>query len=163
MTNKKGVAEVLSWSAGLVLIFVLVVVAILAYNVGGLGKKASVDVVLSSGEYNFYNSLASQRVGAALFMSDFSGPNNGELLEKVYSGSRGEATFGKPVDAFIKMISYDYFGLIVGQMRVVVRTQLDSKDISGCGQFDDFSLFYLATGKKEYSNVGVLVRRCKDV
>lgn len=160
--NKKGAGEVFSWAAGLILIFVLVIVVILAYNLGGLGKKADIEIVLSSGEYSFHNSLANQRIGAALLMSDFSSSEKGELLGNVYSSYKGEAAFGKSVDEFIKMISYDYFGLVIGQIRVVVRTQPDSKDVAGCGVWDDVSSFYLPTKKQEYSNVGVLVRECKN-
>lgn len=162
--NKKGVAEVLSWSAGLIVIFILVLVAILAYNIGGLGKRASVDVTLSNIDYNCYDSLASQRVGAAFFMYDFASSEKGELLRRVYSTSkRRESMFKDVADVFLKMISYDYFVLKIDADWILptFRQGFSAGDI--CGGRDDFALFYLSGGLNKYSNVGVLVRECKNV
>jgi len=162
MFNKKGVAEALSWTAGLIVIFSLVVVAILAYNIGGLGKRANIDVTMSSIDYDFYDSLRSQRIGAAFFMYDFASSEKGEILRKISESFRGEAAFGKSVDVFIKMISYDYFGLVMDEMRVIVRERSDLKGVTSCSKWDDFALFRLPN-KDKYSNVGVLVRECKHV
>ena len=91
--NKKGATEGITWIVGLIAILFIVVLSIIIYNYGGLGKKTlveiatskysgggNVDVVLNTGSADFFNVLAGQRLNAFFLSSDLSGVNKGMLI-----------------------------------------------------------------------------------
>lgn len=93
MKNNKGAAEGITWVVGLIAILLIVVLAIVVYNYGGLGKRTvveiatskyanggNVDVVLNTGNKDFYNVLAIQRHNAFFLLSDLSGARKGIII-----------------------------------------------------------------------------------
>lgn len=91
--NHKGAAEGISWVVGLIAILLIVVLAIVVYNYGGLGKRTiveiatskyanggDVEVVLNGGDSDFYDILAQQRLNGFFFNRDMSGVNKGIII-----------------------------------------------------------------------------------
>lgn len=159
--NKRGAAEGLSWSFGLIVIFIIVVFFIGIYSISGLDKKTVASVALNGGVSDFYDALTSQRAVAALFTNDFLSDSRGELLKKIYSSFRGTMAFEEPVLAFVKYISYDYYSLVIDNSNVVYGSR-KGVDISKCNGQVENGTIYVSSGENEYSSVALIVRECKD-
>ena len=163
--NKRGMGEVFSWAAGLIFIFAIVIVSIVIYDVGGIGKRGSVDSSVAK-QGNFYDALNNQRVAVELLMNDFIGGNKGELLGKINSGASNSA-FEESLNDFIKFISYDDFFFINNNHDAILETRpgFDLKNLGKCQYvyYKDYrpefqGALYFLTNKK----IWVSVVECKN-
>jgi hypothetical protein len=92
--NNKGATEGITWVVGLIAILLIVVLAIVVYSYGGLGKKTTVEIAigkygandgkidfaLNFGTVDFYGMLAQQRLNGFYFARDMSGGNKGIIV-----------------------------------------------------------------------------------
>jgi hypothetical protein len=164
--NKRGMGEVFSWAAGLIFIFAIVIISVVIYDVGGVGKRGGVDAAIVAKNGNFYDALNNQRIAVELLTNDFIGGNKGELIWKINSGASNSA-FEESLNDFIKFISYDEFFFINNNHDAISETRpgFDLKKLSKC------QYVYYKNYKPEFKgllyflsdkNIWVSVLRCNN-
>jgi len=161
--NRRGAAEGISWAGGLIIIVFIIILFLGIYALSGLGKKDIISVSLNNDGNDFYDALTSQRMGAALFTSDFLSSNKGELLKIIYKNeitNDFNRVFRKRLETFASFISYDYFVVHVGIEEERV-DKLSTDEGIKCAGVNVDGFFSLSQKSGSYIRTEVLVRRCK--
>lgn len=161
--NRRGAAEGISWAGGLIIIVFIIILFLGIYALSGLGKKDIISVSLNNDGNDFYDALTSQRIGAALFTSDFLSPNKGELLKIIYKkeiSNDFRQVFRKRLKTFASFISYDYFVVHVGAEMEKV-DELSADEGRKCAGVNADGFFPLSNDVESYILTEVVVRRCK--